>query len=129
MIVKYLGSNLTVEVKKKYDLVYNLNQDYHLDIDQNYLVVALIIKKNGAIILHCINKYGHIGYYPFDFFQIVESKVSKYWFIGNNSHGDITFLPKEYYENEYFHDDLSEDDSETVRKFHDLVKRLRAEHE
>lgn len=130
MQVQFLGNKITDQIRLKYpDNQILIDQDFHLDQGKHYFVLALLIKRNGGIIIDCIGKHGHIGYYPIDFFKITDGSVSKYWLMQINQNGDITFYPKEYYENEYFHDDLSEDDPEMVRQFHDLVKRFKEEYE
>jgi hypothetical protein len=128
MRIKFIGKNVTETIRTKYpDNQILIDHDFHLDIGETYLVVAIYINKKNGIIIDCINKYGQIGYYPIDFFEITDSRVSKYWVMKIKENGDITFYPKEYYENEFFHDDLSEDIPEVVEQFHDLVKRFKEE--
>jgi hypothetical protein len=125
MRVRFLGiDNLNI-LKTKY-LDFNFNQDFHFKKDEVYLVLSIRVSQNGAII-DCLNMYGHISFAPIDLFEVVDNNVSRYWRIKIWEDNEISFSPKEYYENEYFHDDLSEDIPEVVAKFHDLVKRMTEE--
>ena len=73
--------------------------------------------------------YSHLSNCPIDLFEVVDNRTSKYWRFGKSKLDDITFLPEEYYNNEYFHDDLSEDNPETVLQFHDMVRRFKEENQ
>jgi len=127
MKVRFKTREITEGLISKYDNPLLAKQDFHLDIGSDYLVFGLYIQKNGAIVIDCLNKYRHLRDYPLDLFEVVDNRVSKYWEMNISKNGDTTFLPNEYYENEYFHDDLSEDIPEVVAKFHDLVKRMTEE--
>jgi hypothetical protein len=128
MKVQFLGKKITENIRTKYlENQILIDQDFHLKIGKQYTVFALIVKKNGAIIIDCLGEYGHIGHYPIDFFKIIDNNVSKYWLVKIKENGNLTLYPKEYYDNEYFHDDLSEDDPEMIRQFHDLINRIQEE--
>jgi hypothetical protein len=127
MKVKFKTKQITNELVAKFENPLLLKQDFHLDIDACYIVFGLYIRKNGAITIDCLNKYDHLRDYPLDLFEVVDNTVSKYWLMKTREDGGVSFMPKEYYDNEYFHDDLSEDDPEMIRQFVDLVKRFKIE--
>jgi hypothetical protein len=129
MKVKFKTNEITEALIEKFDNPFLSEQGFSLDIGDDYLVFGLYIKKNGAIIIDCLNKYNHLHSYPLDLFEVIDNRISKYWIFRVRENGVISFLPKEYYDNEYFHDDLSEDDPKIVLQFHDLIKRFKAEYE
>jgi hypothetical protein len=128
MKVRFKSKEITQSIMKKFNNTLLIKQDFHLDIGGDYLVLGLYIQLNGAIMIDCLNKYGHLGNYPLDLFEIIDGRASKYWHMKVHESGEISFLPKEYYDNEYFHDDLSEDVPEIIMQFQDLLRRLNFEY-
>lgn len=127
MKVTFKTKEITEDLVKKFANEQLLHQDFHLDINDTYLVFGLFIKNNGAVIIDCLNKYNHVHSYPLDLFEIEDGKVSKYWIMKVNKNGEIQFSVKEFYDNIYFLDDLSEDIPEVVSQFQDLLKRMQNE--
>ncbi|MFC3813336.1 hypothetical protein [Lacihabitans lacunae] len=127
MKVKFKTKEITEALIIKFNNPFLAKQGFSLDIGEEYLVFGLYIEKNGAIVIDCLNKNNHLHNYPLDLFEVVDNRVSKYWKMKIRENGEITFLPNEYYENEYFHDDLSEDTPEIVEQFHDMIKRFQEE--
>lgn len=127
MIVKLKNKAISENLILKYCNELSKDREIHLDLDADYLVICLYINNNGSVLAFCLNKYEHIAEYPLDLFEIKDNSVSSYWLMKFKENGDITFFPKEFYDNEYFLDDLSEDDPKTVLQFHDLINRLKAE--
>lgn len=62
---------------------------------------------------------------PIELFEIIDSRVSKYWSI---SYSDSTtrFWPNEFYQ-EYFPDDLFEEVTEVISHFNEVKNKLEIE--
>lgn len=97
-------------------------QDF-LNIGDEYTVYAITIQKTMTYVqIYIYNKLISV---PIELFEIIDSRVSKYWSI-SYTNSTTRFWPNEFYQ-DYFHDDLFEDVPEIVSKFKEVKNKLETE--
>ncbi|WP_255156277.1 hypothetical protein [Ferruginibacter sp. HRS2-29] len=102
------------------------NSDFHITELKKYLVFGITISVgasgNQICDVQIVSDYGHIAHAPLVLFEIIDSRVSKYWQLKILKSGQIAFWPEKFFK-EFFHDDLSEDIPSAIEDFK-LVRKL-----
>jgi len=114
---------IKLEIKNVDISVINSKMENFLNIGDEYTVYAVTIQKTMTYVqIYIDNKLISI---PIELFEIIDSKVSKYWLV---SYTDSTtrFWPNEFYQ-EFFHDDLFEGVTEIVTQFNDVKNKIERE--
>lgn len=114
---------IKLEIKNGDKAVINSKMEDFLNIGDEYTVYGLTMQKTVMYVqIYIDNKLISI---PIELFEIIDSRVSKYWLL---TYTNITtrFWPSEFYQ-EYFHDDLFEEVSETVSKFNEVRHKIENE--
>jgi len=114
---------IKLEIKNVDSSVINSKMENFLNIGDEYTVYAVTIQKTMTYVqIYIDNKLISI---PIELFEIIDSKVSKYWLV---SYTDSTtrFWPNEFYQ-EFFHDDLFEGVTEIVTQFNDVKNKIERE--
>ncbi|MFC4815679.1 hypothetical protein [Flavobacterium sp. GCM10023249] len=62
---------------------------------------------------------------PVELFEIIDSRVSKYWLV-SYANSTTRLWPNEFYK-EYFHDDLFEEVPEVLSQFSEVKNKLESE--
>ena len=124
MRVKCKTITLTDEQKTNED--YNLNQDFHITLNKEYLVFGISFNNNGTVLIEHLTDYGHLVSTPLPLFDIIDNRASKYWVIKKFPDNSITFFPPSFFQ-EYYHDDLSEREPKIVEDFKQVKKLMEDE--
>lgn len=114
---------IKLEINNVDKSVINSKMKDFLNIGDEYIVYGLTMQNTIIYVqIYIDNKLISI---PIELFEIIDSRVSKYWLV---TYTDITtrFWPNEFYQ-EYFHDDLFEEIPEIVSKFNDVKNKIENE--
>jgi hypothetical protein len=130
MLVRCVASQLTDD-QKRLLLVRDPAPDYQLRVGGEYLVLGLTFllpapPHGGGARYEILNDYGKCRSIPAFLFELVDSRVSKYWVARQDDDGAVLLWPTEFY-GRFFHDDLSEGVTEAVQTFSKVVGRLQQE--
>lgn len=101
----------------------NLNMQDFLNLGEEYIVFAITIQKHTTYIQIYIDK--KLISVPLELFEIIDSRVSKYWLV-SYINSTTRFWPNEFYQ-EFFHDDLFEEVPEIVLKFNNVKNKIEKE--
>lgn len=96
---------------------------FSISIGKEYTVFGLTSSFGDmgcGCFVQLLSDYDHLVHIPIVLFEIVDSRLSKYWELKRFADGDIAIWPPSLYQ-EYYHDDLSEDVYEVIEDFK-LVK-------
>lgn len=101
----------------------NLNMVDFLNLGEEYVVYAITIQKYMTYVQIYIDK--KLISVPLELFEIIDSRVSKYWLV-TCTNSITRFWPDEFYQ-EYFHDDLFEGIPNIVTQFNEVSDRIEKE--
>lgn len=133
MIVKCISTYPTEAQIQTLGLRFSRSHSYGVVPGREYLVLALIIdaaaESNGrgawlGILME--PEIPTVIEVPICLFEIVDPRVSRYWEIRVSDKGVVRFWPPSFYR-EYYHDDLSDRDPETVKDFWRVCAMIEAE--
>jgi hypothetical protein len=130
MKAKCISEKLTSEQITALGKNYFSNQDYHITIGKEYLVLGLIFSSgkigNGCFVEH-LTDYGHYVLSPICLFDVIDKRISKYWKFEIDNDGDYRlWLPPTV--KTYYHNDTSEEDElDVVADFLRMKKLLEEE--
>lgn len=90
------------------------------------LGVTCRILPKAALFLQIKYDFGILIQIPLDLFELVDNRPSKFWRIKRFDSGTLALWPEEFYQ-EFFHDDLSNQEPKVWETFLKVVKKI--EHE
>ena len=129
MTVKSIKNLLLHEDKIRLQGTHYANQDYHITIAKEYLVLGLTfdtIKNESMCLVEHVSDFGHIVSSPLFMFEITENTTSKFWEMKIWDDRSITLFPKLLYE-ECFHDKHSDGILDVVQRFNSLYSDMKEE--
>lgn len=99
---------------------------FHITVGKEYTVFGLTFEFNefgNGCFVQIISDYNHLLHVPIALFEIIDSRISKYWEIRQFKQGGITMWPPSMYK-EFYHDDLSEDVPEIIDDFKKVKEQI-----
>lgn len=133
MKIKCIATSLT-EQKQDISESNALEQkEWHVELGKEYLVFGMSVvdsflgNKNCVLVEIITSPLGYISSTPLSLFEILDSRVSKYWEYRKSNLEGITFWPSLFYQ-DFFHDDLSDGEPDVVAQFRKLKTLLEAEY-
>lgn len=128
MKVKCIATKLSFSQKQVMGLKNNEDPTYPFTIGETYTVLAVHtqIEYYAGTMLHMPSPSGYVLPTPLCLFEVVDDRPSKYWKIKKNNEHFLTLWPEEF-DQEYFHDDLSDGVPEVVEIYKRVVEKLEKE--
>jgi len=111
---------INLNAKTVSNKISNHTMNGYLNLGEKFTVYAITIMEDVTYLQIYLNN--NLISVPSDLFEIIDSKVSKYWKFKKED-DSISFWPEEFYD-DYFHDDLLEEIPERVKQFADIKKRI-----
>lgn len=105
---------------------FNCNQDFHITLNNEYLVFGVHITKTGLCLIQHLTDFGHLVFTPLCLFDIIDARVSKYWEVKISDDSSITFWPPSF-NRDFYHDNLFEEEKEYVEDFRKIKLKLEEE--
>jgi hypothetical protein len=128
--VKYAASKNNEENEKilgrNVKITFPNQMNSNLIIGKEYIVYGLSILSGTPWIYILNNAETYIYSEPLSLFEIIDSRVSKYWEIRTEDDGTLFFWPHSFFQ-PYYHDDLSEGIPEVVKDFQRVKELIDAE--
>ena len=131
MRVKCLKRELTEEQRLLFKVPPLLNSKHQISIGEEYIVLGISFEVNSlvygnAALLEIADDAGRCRSIPAALFEIVDGRCSSFWEARFYEDGAVAMWPTEFYET-YFHDKLSDHDSETRKAFESVLAKMKAE--
>ena len=127
MKVKCISTQITDERKTELGL-HHTDFSSYFEEGEIYTVLGLTwqILPKPALFLQMQYGFGILIEVPLDLFKIVDDRPSAFWRIKQFDSNEFTLWPKEFYQ-DFFHDDLSNQDPKVWEVFLNVVKKLEYE--
>lgn len=130
MRVRCVQTALTRNQERDLGTSYRADQDFHVTIGREYVVLGLNFSVNSnvhgtGVWAHLVTDFGNLAWAPLELFEIIDSRVSKYWVARKADHV-FTLWPESFYR-EFYHDDLAEGVAEVVMDFNRVRSLLESE--
>ena len=132
MIAKCIGTTLTEEQREATNAPALFRPRYQITVGKEYVVLGVSFLVGSEVYGNCSlfgirDDAGRFVSMPTVLFDLSDPRPSRFWLARRSGKADLMLFPEEFYR-EYFHDDLSERDIETVAVFNGVMARLEAEH-
>lgn len=116
--LKLLGNNFDAEIR------YN-----QISIGSVYTVLAMTCHRASQYFgdqptVDIIDDNGSLRVVPICFFETIDNRPSLDWEISIDANGVVKLWPHEYFENPYFHDDLSNGDTRVITALKNIISRM-----
>jgi hypothetical protein len=100
---------------------------FELAIGSEYPVLGINFQStavlNHGVVVLLRDDIGRCAFVPICLLRISDPRVSKAWIAKKTNDFDVCLWPREFFA-EYFHDDLSEGDKDTVQVFERVCREL-----
>jgi hypothetical protein len=132
MIVKCIATQAGDALLSPLDPGFQRDRSFGVVLGREYLVISLTVDtgplsdgRGTWVDILMDTEIPTVISVPLGLFKVVDPRVSRYWEIRVSDDG-VTFRPPSLYKG-YYHDDLSNRDTETVNDFWRVYRALKAE--
>jgi hypothetical protein len=131
MQIKCLATQMTDDQRQALNASQILKPRYQIKVGQSYLVLGITFLMNSPVFGKCClytirDDAGRCVPIPSVLGEITDGRVSRFWVAKPIGAFDLTLWPEEFY-GEYFHDRVTDYETDAVQIFLAVVDRLSKE--